>query len=195
MSVAVIEAGERSGSLNSASHATSQGKTVFAVPPCDIFDQRYKGNTELIREGAVPLMGARDIFSEYCMNIPHTIVENERIFEKIEALNRFCDDAFEAASRQQENDKKDKKPAKSKPEMPAEAEPEDNPKSLSEEEIEAAGGDDIQRKILTAINAAPMRADDIAREISENIDDILTALTELEIMGTVTAEGGVYRIS
>ena len=68
-------------------------------------------------------------------------------------------------------------------------------KSLSEEEIEAAGGDDIQRKILTAINAAPMRADDIAREISENIDDILTALTELEIMGTVTAEGGVYRIS
>ena len=195
MSVAVIEAGERSGSLNSASHATSQGKTVLAAPPCDIFDQRYKGNTELIREGAVPLMGARDIFSEYCMNIPHTIVENERIFEKIEALNRFCDDAFEAASRQQENDKKDKKPAKSKPEMPAEAEPEDNPKSLSEEEIEAAGGDDIQRKILTAINAAPMRADDIAREISENIDDILTALTELEIMGTVTAEGGVYRIS
>ena len=68
-------------------------------------------------------------------------------------------------------------------------------KSLSEEEIEAAGGDDIQRKILTARNAAPMRADDIAREISENIDDILTALTELEIMGTVTAEGGVYRIS
>ena len=40
-----------------------------------------------------------------------------------------------------------------------------------------------------------MRADDIAREISENIDDILTALTELEIMGTVTAEGSVYRIS
>lgn len=79
---------------------------MFAVPPCDIFDRRYKGNTELIREGAVPLMGARDIFSEYCMNIPHTIVENERIFEKIEALNRFCDDAFEAASRQQENDKR-----------------------------------------------------------------------------------------
>lgn len=195
MSVAVIEAGERSGSLNSASHATSQGKTVFAVPPCDIFDPRYKGNTELIREGAVPLMGARDIFSEYCMNIPHTIVENESICEKIEALNRFCDDAFEAASRQQENDKKDKKHAKPKPEMPAETEPEDKPKMLSEEEIEAAGSDDIQRKILTAINAAPMRADDIAREISENIDDILTALTELEIMGTVTAEGGVYRIS
>lgn len=196
MSVAVIEAGEKSGSLNSASHATSQGKTVFAVPPCDIFAPRYSGNMELIREGAVPLMGARDIFSEYCMNMPHTIVENESICQKIEALNRFCDDAFEAASIQQEKAKNDRKPPKAKPADDVSPEPEEeNPHTLSEKEIEFAGGNDIQRKILMAVNAAPMRADDIAREISENIGDILTALTELEIMGTVTAEGGIYRIS
>lgn len=200
MSVAVIEAGAKSGSLNSASHCVSQGKPVFAVPPCDIFDTRYRGNTELIREGAVPLMGARDIINEYCVNIPHTIVENREISERLEALKAFADAAFEADKRQSEESRRSKRSPAAKTEEKQqeiihETDKEEIPRTLTSEEIESSGADSLQRKILETVNASPMRADDIAQKLSESIDDILAALTELEIMGTVAAENGVYRIS
>ncbi len=204
MTVAVIEAGAKSGSLNSASHCISQGKTVFAVPPGDIFDPAYRGNTELIREGAVPLMGARDIINEYCTILQHTIVENPVISEKLEALKKFAEAAFEADKAQCGENKKSKRtsPKKSdstgKPLHETENESfshsNDTPVTLSAEKIESSSADPLQKNILEKINITPMRADDISREISENIDDVLAALTELEIMGTVIAENGVYRI-
>ena len=63
--VAVIEAGTKSGSLNTASHAAVQGRTVFTVPPSDLFDRRYAGNISLLRDGSTPLMGTRDILDEF----------------------------------------------------------------------------------------------------------------------------------
>ncbi|MDE7294510.1 MAG: DNA-processing protein DprA [Oscillospiraceae bacterium] len=90
LGTAVIEAGAKSGSLNSASHGADQGKPVFAVPPCDLFDSRYYGNAELIRQGAVPLMGARDIYNEYCLGVSHTIDENEPLQQEMERLEREC---------------------------------------------------------------------------------------------------------
>ncbi|MBQ7990706.1 MAG: DNA-processing protein DprA [Oscillospiraceae bacterium] len=62
--ILVVEAGKTSGSLNTATHAADQGKTVFAVPPMDIFDDRYKGNIRLIREGAPVACGCEDILVE-----------------------------------------------------------------------------------------------------------------------------------
>lgn len=65
LGTAVIEAGIKSGSLITANHCNDQGKTLFVVPPHDIFDLRYGGNVALIRDGAVPLMSSRDIVYEY----------------------------------------------------------------------------------------------------------------------------------
>ncbi|MDE6592767.1 MAG: DNA-processing protein DprA [Oscillospiraceae bacterium] len=90
LGTAVIEASAKSGSLNSASHGADQGKPVFAVPPRDLFDSRYYGNSELIRQGAVPLMGARDIYNEYCLGVSHTIDENELLRQEMEQLKREC---------------------------------------------------------------------------------------------------------
>ena len=50
--VIVAEASERSGSLNTASHAAEQGREVFALPPHDIFDGRFSGQVELLKDGA-----------------------------------------------------------------------------------------------------------------------------------------------
>ena len=63
--IAVIEAGATSGSLNTASHAAVQGRTVFTVPPADLFDKRYAGNIALLRDGTVPLMGTTDLLDEF----------------------------------------------------------------------------------------------------------------------------------
>ncbi len=47
----VIQAGERSGALNTASHANNYGREVFAIPS-DIFSDTHQGCLKLISEGA-----------------------------------------------------------------------------------------------------------------------------------------------
>ena len=61
--VVVVEAREKSGSLNTASHAISQGKDLFAVPG-DINRQTSQGCNRLIMSGANPLLSVDD-FIQY----------------------------------------------------------------------------------------------------------------------------------
>lgn len=53
--VIIIEAGEKSGSLITATHAMEQGKTVFALPG-SIYSPQSSGSNQLIYEGAMPLV-------------------------------------------------------------------------------------------------------------------------------------------
>ncbi|MBO4693224.1 MAG: DNA-processing protein DprA [Clostridia bacterium] len=64
LGVAVVEAPEKSGTLITANHALDQGKDVFVVPGKPT-DKAYKGSNELLRDGAIPLIDASDIFSRY----------------------------------------------------------------------------------------------------------------------------------
>lgn len=58
--VVVIEAGERSGTLNTASHALTQGKEVMAVPG-NITSPLSTGCNRLIAQGASPVLTTQDI--------------------------------------------------------------------------------------------------------------------------------------
>lgn len=58
--VVVVEAAERSGSLNTATHAIEQGKEVFAVPG-NITSPYSRGCNRLIREGAYPYTEPADV--------------------------------------------------------------------------------------------------------------------------------------
>lgn len=58
--VVVIEAGERSGTLNTASHALSQGREIMAVPG-NITSPLSIGCNKLIADGAAPVLSAQDI--------------------------------------------------------------------------------------------------------------------------------------
>lgn len=53
--VIIIEAGEKSGSLITATHAMEQGKTVFSLPG-SIYSPQSFGSNQLIYEGASPLV-------------------------------------------------------------------------------------------------------------------------------------------
>ena len=58
--VVVVEAAEQSGSLNTATHALDQGKTVFAVPG-NITNPYSQGCNKLIKQGAIPYTEPRDV--------------------------------------------------------------------------------------------------------------------------------------
>jgi DNA processing protein len=60
MAVVVIEAGDTSGALITASFAADQGREVFAVPG-NITAPQSKGTNRLIYNGAIPLLDPRDI--------------------------------------------------------------------------------------------------------------------------------------
>ena len=61
--VVIIEAAEQSGSLNTATHAIEQGKTVFAVPG-NITNPHSQGCNKLIKQGAIPYTGPDDVLHE-----------------------------------------------------------------------------------------------------------------------------------
>lgn len=63
LGIIVIEAQEKSGSLITATHASNQGKDVFALPG-NINSIFSKGTNKLIRDGARPLLEIEDIIEE-----------------------------------------------------------------------------------------------------------------------------------
>jgi Predicted Rossmann fold nucleotide-binding protein involved in DNA uptake len=58
----VIEAGHKSGALNTATHALDLGRTVAAVPG-QIDSDQSAGSNQLIRDGAVVITSSADILA------------------------------------------------------------------------------------------------------------------------------------
>ena len=61
--VVAVEAGEKSGVLNTVAWATDQGRAVFAVPG-NITSQQSLGINRLLKEGAKPLLSVDDVLRE-----------------------------------------------------------------------------------------------------------------------------------
>ena len=76
----VIEAGEKSGSLITAHHANEQGRDVFVIPG-STESPEYKGSNALLRDGAIAVLNASDIFNEYIPRFPDKI-DIKRAYER-----------------------------------------------------------------------------------------------------------------
>ncbi len=72
MGTVVIEASLKSGSLITARLANEQGRDVFVIPGNPTLDN-YKGSNALLRDGAIPLLNAADIFNQYITAYPDKI--------------------------------------------------------------------------------------------------------------------------
>ncbi len=166
----ITEADENSGSLITASHAVNQGRTVFCIPPGDIFDKRYMGVIKYLRDGAIPVFDHLDILYEYYRNNGLKYINSSVKWPELYGEN----DIPYRNSRLFSNKKAAETERKNK------AEPEAGAWESLWEKM-----DDKQQLIVESLKAEPKNADDISYITNIELFDIMSALTELEMMGAV----------
>lgn len=147
----VIEASLNSGSLITARLANEQGRDVFVIPGNPTLDN-YKGSNALLRDGAIPLLNASDVFNQYISIFP----------EQIDVEKAFSN----------ENEK-------------------NNEKNIKKYNLDLSNEAEI---VYNNMNNEKFTADDLLN-LNLTDDQIISALTELEIEGIIKAlPGGVYQL-
>lgn len=182
--VLIVEASSKSGSLNTAAHALSQGRDIFCIPPHDIFDERYCGVCGLLRDGATPVFSHLDIMYQYYDNFSG-ILKNNSPFESILVKPRVVINETKPINTLSEDKKKKTRP-KSKKQQDSEII--DSEKNISGPDISMLSG--LQYEIAQLLSLGTRHADEITQILKANVSDVLTELTELELMGIIKAYPG-----
>lgn len=147
----VIEASLKSGSLITARLANEQGRDVFVIPGNPTLEN-YKGSNALLRDGAIPLLDATDIFSQYIANFP----------EQINIEKAFAEDGEKSSKKIEKN--------------------------LN------IGLSNDAKIVYNNLDNQKFTVDDLLG-LNLNDDQLLTAITELEIEGLIKAlPGGMYEV-
>ena len=177
--VLIIEADVKSGSLITAEHAISQGRDVFCLPPASIFDRRYAGVIKYIRDGAIPVFSHLDIVYTYYDDLQ----------EKINPENPYGDYSLDLENQLAKNSKeeKEKKQTRTKKDKTEEI---NEDKSNRSKEIDLDLYDEIQQEIIKLLQNEDLIADEISRMTGYDIGEVLSSLTELEILGTIKITAG-----
>lgn len=150
-STVIVEAGYKSGALITAKHALEQGKDLFVIPG-NPTNYSCKGSNALLRDGAIPLLDASDVFNLY---IP-------KFADKIDVERAFSEEKRDYSK-----------------------------KIIKKTNISLSKQGEI---VYNNIVKKKFLADDF---VSTGLGDeeILSALTELEIEGLIKSlPGGIYEI-
>jgi len=171
----VIEAGERSGSLITASIALSQGRDVFAVPG-DIVSSSYTGANMLIRDGARPVFCAMDVLEEYAYIYPNTLDLTQAQMPISVSAGHYQNSHVDKHIKQVQ--------IKATPQKQEQTKAPVIKRDLTDRVSETAG------EIYVLFGDEPLHINDIAQQTGIATSSILSALTELEIFGYITLTQG-----
>lgn len=173
--VVIVEGTRRSGSLITANHAYSQNRDVFAVPG-DIFSETSEGPNYLLSQHAKAVDCIESILEEY----EYRIQWEPRREEKIISPKTLS--SFEQSEKNGYNDERqpgDRRRKKEKAETVSLQQP--LPADLSE----------AQRKVCEVLSREePRTADYISVQSGLPTSAVLSALTQLELLGLVGTHPG-----
>ncbi|MCL2022816.1 MAG: DNA-processing protein DprA [Oscillospiraceae bacterium] len=179
--VLVIEAGERSGSLITAGFALEQGRDVFVVPG-DISESGNNGSNKLIREGAKPIFSAYDVLEDYNLRFPG-LVDMERADTVLERAPEYIPPKENPKKKRIKTGKKAEKISPKKPYTQEKMETVSLAKCPDECTENA-------KRVFAVLGEDALGADDISRACALPVNDVLAAVTELELFGAARREAG-----
>lgn len=196
MGVFVVEASERSGALSSASMALNQGKDIFTIVPHNIFDKRYFGQRDLLKDGAIPVFSCEDISNEYINNFSHRLnfVPNDSQFVSIE--RNYKSNRSVKTIGEKRISKQNKKSSNSIKEFDTErgklTNETDDSKTLSINAtyVDTSDLSEIQKRIYDELSGGVMHVDQLCENLSLDISALFVELTELELLGIIKSLSG-----
>lgn len=168
LGVVVIEAPEKSGSLITAARAVEQGRDVFVVPG-NIDAPGFSGSNALIKDGAALVTGAWDVLSYYRWRFPEKLVNREKkILSPLAAVRRAQALVSGRAGKKEVDKQKSMEYIDLKEGL-----------SLSPE----------QAAVLNAVARGAGTADELIEQTSLPAQEVLSAITLLELEGLVSVSG------
>ena len=186
LGVAVLESPQKSGALITAARALEQGRDVFAMPgnvdaPC------CAGSNNLLREGAIPVLSAEDIISEYAGLFPDKIIQSDKSEGEISSKRDISDNNYAKLQQQIKEETCTKKENFV-----------DNTTIVEYidvgEIVSCLSGD--EKTVAEIIGTHVVHVDDIIVKSEFSASQVLTALTMLEISGIAEkTAGGCFRLA
>ena len=170
--VLVVEAPERSGALNTVSHAADQGRDVFVVPG-NVNTPSCAGSNRLLREQAIPIFTGWDVLQEYASLYPDTVSR----FEESKPLRVAQEPACPAV-----------KPIK--PAIGIKSIDNREKSQYSVEDIEPFSGTPEEMLVLGLVKKQPGPVDEIIAESGLPAGKVLSILTMLAMKGRIQNHPG-----
>lgn len=186
--VAVIEAGERSGSAITARLALEQGRDLFAMPGI-VGTANAVGVNRMIKDGAAPLTSPGDILSVYKWRFANKLSLDGADAELLSSGNsgrlspersgRFAPKPTEKAV---------KSPAQTAPRAP-------EPARQVEKRKCPEGVSDEAAKLFGVMSGSPETVDELAAKAGMTVSEAASGLLELELCGAAASQpGGRYSL-
>ncbi len=181
--VVIIEAGERSGTLNTANHAKQQNRDIFVIPG-DISSEAYRGSNRLIVEGASAVFSATDIlkYYEYEVSAIDEINSASKSGEPFTSIDRFN------YGKEDKHTKRKKTAKESTVNDYNKQENINTDKKFSEFNAESVSNN--AKIVYNLMSSGLTSLDEITRESNLPVRKVLTALTELEMENAVIGQSG-----
>ncbi len=191
LGVIVVEAGEKSGSLITATLALDQGKDIFAVPG-EIGHPSSEGTNRLISQGAKPVGSAYDVLEEYTTLFPHrlrsvNLFNRNPIVQETHARPKWARLPKSVSPPETYAPGKQRKTSSQKPPAP---EPEPTPESESESYNPPIGMSKPAQRLRNALGSAPKRFGDLLTELDMEPSELSRCITELELYGVIKSLPG-----
>lgn len=172
----VVEAGVKSGSLITAGYAADQGKDIYAVP-ASIFDYNFYGTNKLIDDGAIVATSPSVLVEGYAQQFKSLDLS------KLKTARELFDEGVDKSANSPKT-----------PQLEFESIAKDRSMAVKRQELamELKGDEQL---VYNVLNQSFMGIDDVINKSSLSSNQVLVALTMLEMKGLVeSASGKRYKL-